>query len=100
MLFDALYGQSEKFAHWIDRFPGKLIHLDAEPTMIGRVHPADVSLVGDAAYGRRHGVPFHRQALHAWRLGLVHPVTRKSLQWESPLPEDFAALLASLRRVG
>ena len=23
-LFDALYGQSEKFAHWIDRFPGKL----------------------------------------------------------------------------
>jgi hypothetical protein len=26
-------------------------------------------------------------------------VTRKSLQWESPLPDDFAALLASLRRV-
>ena len=26
-LFDALYGQSEKFAHWIDRFPGKLIDI-------------------------------------------------------------------------
>jgi hypothetical protein len=26
-LFDALYGQTEKFAHWIDRFPGKLIDI-------------------------------------------------------------------------
>ncbi len=26
-LFDALYGQSEKFAHWIDRFPGKLVDI-------------------------------------------------------------------------
>ena len=64
-----------------------------------RVHLASLQhpLVGDAAYGRRHGIAFHRQALHAWRLGLVHPATRKPLQWESPLPDDFAALLASLR---
>ena len=26
-LFDALYGQQEKFAHWIDRFPGKLVDI-------------------------------------------------------------------------
>jgi len=26
-LFDALYGQAEKFAHWIDRFPGKLVNI-------------------------------------------------------------------------
>jgi hypothetical protein len=26
-LFDALYSQSEKFAHWIDRFPGKLVDI-------------------------------------------------------------------------
>jgi hypothetical protein len=26
-LFDALYGQSDKFAHWIDRFPGKLVDI-------------------------------------------------------------------------
>jgi hypothetical protein len=26
-LFDALYGQTEKFAHWIDRSPGKLIDI-------------------------------------------------------------------------
>ena len=65
-----------------------------------RVHLASLKhpLVGDAAYGRRHGVAFHRQALHAWRLGLIHPLTRKSMQWESALPDDFAVLLDSLRR--
>ena len=64
-----------------------------------RVHLAALQhpLVGDRTYGRRHGIAFRRQALHAWRLGLVHPLTRKLLQFESPLPDDFAALLASLR---
>src|SRR5438034_6739977 len=63
-----------------------------------RVHLASIGhpLVGDAAYGRRRGIAFHRQALHAWRLGLVNPLTREPMQWESPLPEDFATLLASL----
>jgi len=67
-----------------------------------RVHLAALghSLIGDPAYGRRRGVAFHRQALHAWRLGLVHPLTRQPLAWESPLPADFAALLASLRGQG
>ncbi|CAN5407186.1 thiamine pyrophosphate-binding protein [soil metagenome] len=35
---------------WL-RFPGTLIHLDADPTMIGRVHPADLAVVGDARLG-------------------------------------------------
>jgi hypothetical protein len=26
-LFDALYGQMEKFAHWVDRFAGRLIDI-------------------------------------------------------------------------
>jgi len=65
-----------------------------------RVHLASIRhpLVGDPAYGRRGGVAFWRQALHAWRLGLVHPVTRESMHWESPLPSDFSALLAALRQ--
>ncbi|HKW82071.1 MAG TPA: RluA family pseudouridine synthase [Casimicrobiaceae bacterium] len=65
-----------------------------------RVHLASTGhpLVGDSTYGRRRGIAFGRQALHAWRLGLVHPRTRKPVQWESPLPADFAALLAVLRQ--
>jgi endonuclease IV len=35
--------------------------------------------------------------LHALRLVLPHPVTGAPLVIESPLPADFAALLASLR---
>jgi 23S rRNA pseudouridine1911/1915/1917 synthase len=64
-----------------------------------RVHFSSLGhpLVGDPAYGRRRGIAFHRQALHAWRLGLVHPVTQRPTRWQSELPEDFAALLASLR---
>ena len=64
-----------------------------------RVHLAALHhpLVGDPSYGRRSSIAFHRQALHAWRLGLAHPVTRKPMSWQSPLPEDFAALLGSLR---
>jgi 23S rRNA pseudouridine1911/1915/1917 synthase len=66
-----------------------------------RVHLAALRhpLVGDPTYGRRRGITFHRQALHAWRLGLVHPLTRKAMTWRSPLPPDFAALLESLRAV-
>jgi 23S rRNA pseudouridine1911/1915/1917 synthase len=43
---------------------------------------------------------FGRQALHAARLALVHPMTAEACRWESPLPEDFEALLAALRARG
>lgn len=64
-----------------------------------RVHLASIRhpLVGDPTYGRRGGVAFPRQALHAWRLGLVHPATKEPMRWESPIPQDFAALLTALR---
>lgn len=34
-----------------------------------------------------------RQALHAYSLGFVHPVHKKPMYFESPLPEDFASVL-------
>jgi 23S rRNA pseudouridine1911/1915/1917 synthase len=61
-----------------------------------RVHMQSLGfpLVGDALYGKPHLVPvFGRQALHACRLGLVHPVSRKDCEWQAPLPEDMATLL-------
>ena len=64
-----------------------------------RVHLASLGhpLVGDPAYGRKNALAFGRQALHAARLALVHPATRRTREWTSPLPADFADLLASLR---
>jgi len=66
-----------------------------------RVHMASINhpLVGDPVYGRRDpGLPpFARQALHAARLGLVHPLSGRALHWEAPLPADMRALLEALR---
>jgi len=63
-----------------------------------RVHLASLGhpLVGDPVYGRRNPLRFGRQALHAARLELVHPVTRTQCAFASPLPHDFAALLDAL----
>ncbi len=67
-----------------------------------RVHLAHVGhpLLGDLVYAgrKRSAIAFPRQALHAVRLGLVHPVSGESLQWEAPPPPDFAGLLEQLER--
>jgi 23S rRNA pseudouridine1911/1915/1917 synthase len=71
-----------------------------------RVHMTSIGhpLVGDPVYGKRKSADarldaFPRQALHAWRLALVHPATGAEMSWEAPLPADFAALLDMLRAV-
>ncbi|MFZ1725244.1 MAG: RluA family pseudouridine synthase [Albidovulum sp.] len=77
-----------------------------------RVHLAHVGhgLIGDTTYGGRRkpatkalgagaataATDFPRQALHAATLGFVHPVTGESLEFQSPLPDDMAALLSKL----
>lgn len=42
---------------------------------------------------------FGRPALHAKTLGFTHPATGEWLQFDSSLPDDFAALLARLRQM-
>ena len=39
----------------------------------------------------------HRQALHAYRLTLRHPVTDRIMELEAPIPEDMQSLLTALR---
>jgi len=78
--------------------------------LTGRTHQVRVHLahrghplIGDPVYGRgritRGGnVPaFGRQALHASRLGFLHPRSGAAQRFESPLPKDLEALLAILR---
>ncbi len=61
-----------------------------------RVHMQSIGypLVGDTSYGKQHLAHyFGRQALHARRLGLMHPKTGEDCSWEAPLPKDFVELL-------
>jgi 23S rRNA pseudouridine1911/1915/1917 synthase len=39
-----------------------------------------------------------RHALHAMTLGFIHPRTRQPMHFESPVPEDFVAVLEKWRR--
>jgi 23S rRNA pseudouridine1911/1915/1917 synthase len=39
-----------------------------------------------------------RQALHAFRLMIRHPITGKEIQFEAPLPDDFQRTLSFLRQ--
>ena len=89
------------------------VQLETGRTHQIRVHLAHIGypIVGDPVYGGRRRLPagcspivaaalgsFPRQALHAARLALVHPVTGRALQWEAPLPDDMAHLVAALEQ--
>ncbi|MBA3979692.1 MAG: 23S rRNA pseudouridine(1911/1915/1917) synthase RluD [Alcanivorax sp.] len=98
----------------IQRFRGNThvrVQLETGRTHQIRVHMAHIRypLVGDSVYGGRLRLPagaspalrealqgFRRQALHARKLGLVHPTSGEYMEFESPLPADFEALLAQL----
>jgi len=89
------------------------VQLETGRTHQIRVHLAHAGypLVGDRVYGGRLTLPrgaseelrtalrdFPRQALHAARLELEHPVTGHPLECRAPLPPDMVALLAVLAR--
>lgn len=68
-----------------------------------RVHMQSIGypLVGDPTYGGKKGPRvFKRQALHAARLGLIHPVSQAEMAWEAPLPDDMQALLVAMQKEG
>lgn len=104
---------------WVrERFEGFAL-LEAKP-ITGRTHQIRVHLqhlgfpiVGDETYnGRSKAVKVARemkrndllqaiqalsgQALHSWRLTILHPQTEKPITIEAPLPDDMKRLLFSL----
>ena len=89
------------------------VKLESGRTHQIRVHMAHLKhpLVGDPVYGGRLHLPkgaspalitalqgFKRQALHAARLGVVHPVSGKNVEWEAKMPGDMLALLKVLEK--
>jgi len=85
----------------------------AEVTLhTGRTHQIRVHfqfighpIVGDLTYGNRQnqqlteltGYTASRHMLHAYQLGFIHPRTGRKVQFEAPLPGDFADALSALR---
>ncbi|WP_380787177.1 RluA family pseudouridine synthase [Sphingomonas sp. R86521] len=71
-----------------------------------RVHMASLghALLGDPVYGRtKHAqkslletLDFRRQALHAARLGFIHPVSGVALAFDSEMPADMQELFSHL----
>ena len=89
------------------------VQLETGRTHQIRVHLAHAGypIVGDPVYGGRRRLPagcsaalaaalgaFPRQALHATRLALEHPVSGLPLEWESPLPGDMTGLVGVLEQ--
>ena len=89
------------------------VQLETGRTHQIRVHMAHLHypLLGDPIYGGRLRIPagcsqaldeqlhhFRRQALHAWRLQLSHPLTGEDMVWQAPLPDDLHTLLDVLRQ--
>ncbi len=86
-----------------ERFPSSNASLVEVSLETGRTHQIRVHMMaighpvlGDDRYGGRDpriGRPF----LHAWSLGLDHPVTGKRCQWQSELPRELGQILETLR---
>lgn len=59
-----------------------------------RVHMKDLGhpIAGDRKYGAKSS-PIHRLALHAQTLRFVHPVTRREMNFETPIPTSFASMV-------
>ncbi|PCI69507.1 MAG: 23S rRNA pseudouridine(1911/1915/1917) synthase RluD [Piscirickettsiaceae bacterium] len=78
-----------------------------------RVHMSHIhhAIVGDQVYGGRFRAiakasellsdtlqAFRRQALHAARLGVVHPVSGEDISWQCDMPADMANLVRVLEQ--
>ncbi|KNH01528.1 Ribosomal large subunit pseudouridine synthase D [Qipengyuania citrea LAMA 915] len=73
-----------------------------------RVHCASIghALLGDPVYGRTpkplrqvlESLRFHRQALHAARLGFSHPISAETLDFRAELPADMRELIDETAR--
>ena len=59
-----------------------------------RVHMKDLGhpITGDRRYGAGSS-PIHRMALHAQTLRFVHPITRRDMNFTTPVPISFAKLV-------
>lgn len=108
-------GRPARTLWWVrERFEGAALvecRLVTGRTHQVRVHMVHIghALVGDQTYAGRQWRAiadataaaacreFPRQALHAWKLTITHPVSGAPMTFEAPLPRDIGELLTALR---
>ena len=64
-----------------------------------RVHMTSIGypIVGDPTYGVRKNIfDIKGQALHSYKLTLIHPSTNEQMNFTAPLPEDMSKIIKSL----
>ncbi len=77
--------------------------LDTGRTHQIRVHCSYIKhpILGDPLYGRCKKLPCNLsgQALHANRLGLIHPINGNEMIFEADLPSEFQKLLKTIKKI-
>lgn len=72
-----------------------LVNLETGRTHQIRVHMAYIGhpIIGDSLYGHESNL-INRQALHAYKVEFMHPITSKKLEIQSELPADIQNLIS------
>lgn len=62
-----------------------------------RVHLAYIghSIVGDTLYGKTSN-KINRQALHAYKVSFIHPITKENVTYMANVPEDMENLILNM----
>ena len=78
-----------------ETFSEVLVNLETGRTHQIRVHMAYIGhpIVGDSLYGGHESGLINRQALHAYKVEFVHPITNKKMEIQSVIPKDMGILL-------
>lgn len=100
-------GGREAVTHWqlqerLGNYSFIKFQLETGRTHQIRVHASHIKhpIIGDPLYSAGHsvGVNLTGQALHAFRLTLVHPITEEVIESIAPLPPEMEKLLRMLRK--
>ncbi len=78
-----------------------LLRLETGRTHQIRVHMSWLGhpVAGDSLYGGDAPELIGRQALHAWRIRFLHPVSRRPSEITAPLPDDMIRAIEKARRL-
>ena len=88
------YSVLKEFCKNNETFSEVLVNLETGRTHQIRVHMAYIGhpIVGDSLYGNESDL-ITRQALHAYKVEFIHPITNKKMEIQSVIPKDMGILL-------